>query len=1025
MIKLLSLFFILTVFGFSQTTPQEGLSTNPVNIIYYQNARVIPSAASKQIFNSLIIRDKRIESIGNNLTVPKDARVIDLSGSTVYPGFIEPYIRFGLDEPKHEKRDPGPNPTIDRFGEIYWNAAVNAQRAAQDEFKYDKKLADELRALGFTTVQSSGLDGIFQGNAAVISLRDDVPNTLIVRENSAQFLSFSKGSSVQDYPSSLMGSIALIRQVFYDAQWYGKAWQAFNKNINQIRPEKNSALEALQPVIGKKQKVVFSAGSYLDVARAYEIASEFGLNAIYKSNGDSYKRLSDIKGMNAPLIVPVDFPDVPFVTMADFDADVNLEDLKDWDSAPENPARLNAAGITFAFTTDGLDKKENFLKNIRLAVKRGLDKDAALRALTEIPAELTGISDVCGTIAKGKLANLVIADKDIFDDDAEIRSVVVEGEIFEINKPQQTDVRGDWELSVLIPGNKLPLKMSVEGTKSKPSAKIKINTAGIEAKTFQISENKINFSLKGDSLNYAGILRFSGRIADDAASGHVILPDGQLIAWDALRKNTYTEKEEKEKEKPEITPALFTTVYPDKAYGRASLPGLPEYVAVTNATIWTAGNAGILENADILIHKGKIEKVGKNLSIPESSIKIDGTGLHVTPGIIDEHSHIAISRGVNEGTQAITAEVRIGDVLNPENINIYRQLSGGVTMSQLLHGSANPIGGQAQVIKLRWGQNAEGLKYKNAPPSIKFALGENVKQSNWGDNYDKRYPQTRMGVREIMWDGFQRAKEYGIEWQKYNDLSSSEKARKIPPRRDLELDALLEIINSERFIHCHSYVQSEILMLMRLAEEFGFKVGTFTHILEGYKVAKEMAEHGAMASTFADWWDYKFEVYEAIPYNTVLMAEQDVVTSVNSDDAEMARRLNHEAAKAIKYGGMSKEEAIKLVTINPAKQLKVDQYTGSLEAGKEADFVIWNEDPLSVYASPLQTWIEGRKYFDREEDKELRKQIAAQRAALIQKALNEPNSNGKKKKGSGKPGPKEMDDYHCDDVFDFMGREIN
>lgn len=1025
MIKILFLFFSLTVFGFSQTTQQEGLSSNPVNIIYYKNARIIPFAASKQVYNSLLIRNNRIESLGNNLAIPNDARIIDLGGSVVYPGFIEPYVRFGLDDPKREKRDPGPNPTIDRFGEIYWNAAVNAQRTAQEEFKYDKNLAGELRALGITTVQSNGLDGIFQGSAAVISLRDDLPNKLIIRENSAQFLSFSKGSSIQDYPSSLMGTIALIRQVFYDAQWYRKAWQAFQENPDQIRPEKNSALEALQPVISKTQNVIFSAGSYLDVTRAYKIAQEFNLKATYKSNGDGYKRISDIKAMNGPLIIPVDFPDVPFVSMSDFDADVSLEELKEWDCAPENPARLSAAGVTFAFTTDGLDKKDNFLKNIRLAVKRGLDKDTALRALTQIPAEITGVSDVCGTIAKGKLANLVIADKDIFEDAAEIQSVVVEGEIFDINPSQKTDVRGEWELTVLIPGNKLPLKISVEGTKSKPSAKIKMNDTGIETKTFQLSDNKINFSFADDSLNYPGILRFSGRVAGDTASGQVMLPDGQLIAWDALRKNPFTEKEEKEKDNPEISPALFATVYPDKAYGRPALPEQPEYVAVTNATIWTAAADGILENADILMHKGRIEKVGKNISIPEKTLKIDGTGLHVTPGIIDEHSHIAISRGVNEGTQAITSEVRIGDVLNPENINIYRQLSGGVTMSQLLHGSANPIGGQAQVIKLRWGQNADGLKYKNAPPSIKFALGENVKQSNWGDNYDKRYPQTRMGVREIMWDGFQRAKEYETDWQKYNDLSSSEKAKTIPPRKDLELDALLEIINSKRFIHCHSYVQSEILMLMRLAEEFGFKVGTFTHILEGYKVAKEMAQHGAMASTFADWWDYKFEVYEAIPYNTVLMAEQGVVTSVNSDDAEMARRLNHEAAKAIKYGGMSKEEAIKLVTINPARQLKVEQYTGSLEAGKEADFVIWNADPLSVYASAQQTWIEGRKYFDREEDKILRQQILTQRAALIQKALQEPKANGKKKKGAGKPGPKEMNDYHCDDVYDFIGREIN
>jgi imidazolonepropionase-like amidohydrolase len=357
--------------------------------------------------------------------------------------------------------------------------------------------------------------------------------------------------------------------------------------------------------------------------------------------------------------------------------------------------------------------------------------------------------------------------------------------------------------------------------------------------------------------------------------------------------------------------------------------------------------------------------------------------------------------------------------VNPDNIHIYRQLSGGVTTSQLLHGSANPIGGQAQVIKLKWGEDAEGLKYKNAPPTIKFALGENVKQSNWGDKYTKRYPQTRMGVRELIWDEFKRAREYETLQKAYDELSSSKQKSTIPPRKDLELDALVEILNSKRFIHCHSYVQSEILMLMRLAEEYGFRIATFTHILEGYKVAREMAEHGAMASAFADWWDYKFEVYEAIPYNTALMVKAGIVTSVNSDDAEMARRLNQEAAKTIKYGGLSREEAIKLVTINPARQLKIDKFTGSLEVGKEADFVIWNDDPLSIYASAQQTWIEGRKYFDVQEDQILRSQLKEQRATLIQKALQ-----GKKPDAANDTNveaAQDKDDYNCEDIDIYLG----
>ena len=368
--------------------------------------------------------------------------------------------------------------------------------------------------------------------------------------------------------------------------------------------------------------------------------------------------------------------------------------------------------------------------------------------------------------------------------------------------------------------------------------------------------------------------------------------------------------------------------------------------------------------------------------MPAGTLVVDLAGKHLTPGIIDCHSHMATDGGVNESSQAITAEVRIGDFIDPTDITIYRQLGGGVTCSNILHGSANSIGGQNQVIKLRWGATGEQLKFRLAPAGIKFALGENVKQSNWGDKYTSRYPQTRMGVQQIIRDEFAAARDYTRRHQQWK------KTRKgLPPRRDLELDAIAEILAGKRWIHCHSYRQDEILALMRTLEAYNVRIGTFQHILEGYKVAEVMAQHGAMGSAFSDWWAYKFEVYDAIPYNGALMHKAGVVVSFNSDDDELARHLNQEAAKAVKYGGVSRTEALKFVTLNPARQLRIDKYVGSVEVGKQADFAIWSGDPLSNFTRCEQTWIEGRKYFDRDDDLKRRKQANEMRATLVQKIL--------------------------------------
>jgi imidazolonepropionase-like amidohydrolase len=404
-------------------------------------------------------------------------------------------------------------------------------------------------------------------------------------------------------------------------------------------------------------------------------------------------------------------------------------------------------------------------------------------------------------------------------------------------------------------------------------------------------------------------------------------------------------------------------------------------VLIRNATIMTAAN-GTIENGSVLMRDGKIAAVGANLQAPRDATVIDATGKYVIPGIIDAHSHIATD-AVNEGSVAVSAMVGIRDVIDPDDISIYRALAGGVTTINILHGSANPIGGKNAVIKLRWGADAAGLLFDAAPPGIKFALGENTKR----DRNPDRYPATRMGVQDVIRQAFVEAQRYQREWDAFNALNDRQQRNTIPPRRDLKLEALAEILRGERLVHAHSYRADEILQLVRLADQFGFRIATFQHVLEGYKVADEIAAHGAGASTFSDWWAYKVEAYDAIPHNAALMTDRGVVASINSDSGEEMRHLNQEAAKAMHWGGLSETEALKLVTLNPAIQLGVSDRVGSIEVGKDADVVIYSGHPLSVFGVVEKTFVDGRLYFDREHDRQLHEQLQQEKKALLDKEL--------------------------------------
>ena len=426
---------------------------------------------------------------------------------------------------------------------------------------------------------------------------------------------------------------------------------------------------------------------------------------------------------------------------------------------------------------------------------------------------------------------------------------------------------------------------------------------------------------------------------------------------------------------------------------------------IKNATILTV-TKGTIQHGSILVRDGKIAEVGTNIAAPSGANVIDATGLFVMPGIIDCHSHIAVEGGVNEGSVSDSSIANIADVLNPADPDIYRDLAGGVTVANVLHGSANAIGGQTIVIKLRWGANADGLVFQGAMPGIKFALGENPKRSNNANipGQTRRYPASRLGVEDVIRQSFTEAVAYKKEWDDYNSAKGAGKANLIMPRRDLRLEPLVEVLEGKRYVHSHCYRADEILMLLRVSDEFHFKVRTLQHVLEGYKVAKELAAYGVGASTFSDWWSYKQEAWDAVPYNAAIMTQKGVVVSINSDDAEEAQHLNQEAAKTIKYGGLSREQAIKLVTINPAMQLGIDKRVGSIEVGKDADFVVYNHDPLSVYAVPQKTIIDGKVYFDRDKDIAGRADLAKEKQTLIDKERAAPAGGGRGGRGGRGPG---------------------
>ncbi len=997
---ILSLALIMFVFGgwSQETVTPNDVQDNRAKTYAFTNATIMVDYQTKIDKATLLIKEGQIVQVGGNLAIPSGYTRIDLEGKYIYPSLIDLHTSYGLPKIKQDRSSSPWNSAEQMLaknkGAYSSNDAIKSHYKAGVEFKSDDKAADELRKLGFGSVLTFREDGISRGNSAFVTLGANSSED-VLSENASAHYSFNKGTSTQTYPWSMMGFISLLRQTHLNAEWY----EQFNP-----RPFKDQSLEAW--IDSRNLPQIFDAGGWINVLRADKVGDEFGVQYVIKSSGDSYKRINEIKATKASLIVPVNYPNAYDVDDPIDAQGVSLADMKHWELAPTNLARLESAGISFAITMAGLEKKSDFIGNLRKAIKNGLSESAALKALTMTPAQLLRVSNQVGSLKKGMLANFIITSGALFDENTIIHQNWIQGNPYKFKPLDIVDKSGTYDL--VVDGS--TYIMEVRGEPGKQNAKIIVNdSTSIDIKgKFEPNLVSLNFPKEKESKEN---VRLSGWMTDSGWKGTGQLVDGSWINWSAnrtgeLKKEEKGDENEKNSSKngDEESVVLGEVIFPFLAFGNREIPK-PETILIKNATVWTNKTDGILEETDVLLKNGKILNVGKDLSDPSATI-VNGSGKHLTSGIIDEHTHIG---GGGNDIATNSSMVRIGDQLNSEDINIYRSLAGGVTAAQVLHGSANPVGGQSALIKLRWGVPPEEMKIKGADEYIKFALGENVKRSR--NTNSIRFPQTRMGVEQVYMDGFTNALEYQKEWATYNGLSKKAKSSAKKPRRDLVDETMLEIINKERFITCHSYVQSEINMLMKVAEKFNFNINTFTHILEGYKVADKMKTHGAGASTFSDWWNYKWEVRYAIPYNAAIMHNEGVVTAINSDDANSGRRLNQEAAKSVKYGGMSEEDAWRMVTLNPAKLLHLDNRMGSIEVGKDADVVLWTDNPLSVYANVEKTIVDGVVYFDIEKDEQAREALKTERARLIQKMKGVKKSGDKTQKG----GSKIQIEFHCND----------
>ncbi|NOX55688.1 MAG: amidohydrolase family protein [Planctomycetes bacterium] len=1004
------------------------------------DATVVPSPGRRIEDATVLVRDGRIVAVGRGVSVPDDAEVISARGGFVYAGFIDagnskllssesapkPIVGRPMDFSSDVLAATRPD---NRKG-------LTPQFCAAEVLQLDPKKLEALRQSGITTVHLVPAGRIASGQSAVVTTSGVPLREAVLQPNLfGQFQLYAPCG--RTYPATLMGATAHLRQLFLDARRYRRHAELFREKPNQIpRPPFDPTLLALQRILDGSQRPLFLANSRDEIHRALDFAREQRLKIALWGASGAAECISRLRRERPGLIVQVDFGDPPKIedslpgtkpTPGTKPSELTPEvkpplraqrDKQDrWKHRVGSLAELNKAGLRFAVSSRKLDHPADILKNLRTAIEHGLPRDAALAALTTNAAKLLGLSDRLGTIEPGKLAHLVVLTAPFDDKQAKVRFVFVDGLKFEYNKQKEAvreaasprrpdkaasvDVSGRWQMEIQSGKAPFPAELTLLPEGPKLSGTFSSTQGDGRVTEGRVSGDRITFTVAIGAGDRAIHLKFSGTCQKTTMSGTVSSPFGRAAPWKAIRR-----EEPNEPDNPiqlALEPVVVETpaAAPKKSSASPSgkAPAGPETASkkkadelpagawptelekdrraarrgngnlfVRGGTIWT-GTGQTLRNASILIERGKIKAIGQGLTPPKGTLVVDARGRFILPGLIDTHSHIMIAGGTNENTQSIVAEVRVRDAIQTDDVSEYRALAGGVTTASA-HGSANVIGGQHAGVKLKYGATAREHLVPNAPQGVKFALGENPK------GRPKRFPRSRPGVEATLRRAFAEAARYQEQWRQFRQAVKRDK-NLLPPRRDLRLEALADILSHKKFMDCHCYRADEILMVFRVAESFGFRVNSLQHALEAYKVAPEVAAHGASCSTFSDWWAYKVEAYDATPYNVALLTRAGVNAVLKSDNAELMRHLYQEAAKMLRYGDLPADQALQTITLNAARELKLEGRIGTIEVGKDGDLAIFNGHPLNAFARCEMTIIEGVVYFERQ------KQPSAMSAAPV------------------------------------------
>lgn len=1007
----------------AQTNRSLGFQADTTAIV---NARLVPRPGEQIERGTLLIRNGMITALGADVTVPAGARKIDGTGLWVYAGFIDAAASDLIDGAHRPTKYVGQKVDFERHALAATrpdhHSGLTPDFHAATALKRESNRLSAAREAGFTAIHTMPTGRIASGQGTLVSTADgELRETVLSEATMSGLALYARGGN--DYPSTLMGCIAHLRQKFVDARRHQTHLRLFAAGESDIqKPAHDPVLDEFIRLLDRELPVLIAAETADEIERATAFTSEHELTALFWGGDQAAEQLELLTDARRSLILRFDIGERPKVQVDDAKDELQAEikaprrvqqdKLDDWKRRAKLPARLHAAGLRFAVSSQGLKDRSRLLTAVRTAVENGWNPADALAALTTDAATLLKMEDRLGTLAPGRIAHAVVMTGPFEHGDAKVRHVLIGDQIYEYNtsaKPVSPEVKptdggvldlaGRWSMKIESADG--PLTATLELGQSGKSLRGQFESEQGDGRITSgtIDGTAVRFVVGIGAGARSVELKFEGQATADELKGTLKAAFGAATKWSARRQSSPataaanpvhislgddsaddtqdtagSDTDPQPPAQPVDAPGSIVAHAP--AVWTLPADGLPTELKqdrinqaprsggnllVRGGTVLT-GTGQVLPETSVLIREGKIAAIGPDLEPDDGMTVLDATGRYVMPGIIDTHSHIMVSGGLNESTQSIVPEVRVRDVIRTDDLAEYRALAGGVTTARLLHGSANVIGGQDAVVKLKYGESIADHLLKDAPQGVKFALGENVKYRR------QRFPDTRMGVEATLNRAFLEAVDYRRQWMLHARRDKNRKpgtSGLLAPRRDLRLEALADIVDHQKFIHAHCYRADEILMLLRVASNLGIRVWSLQHVLEGYKIAPEIAAHGASCSTFADWWAYKVEAFDAAPHNAALLQEAGVNVAIKSDDAELIRHMNLEAAKTVRYGNMSPAHALQAITLHPARELGLSDRIGSLEVGKDGDLAIFNGHPFNAFARCEVTVIEGQVRFSR------------------------------------------------------------